>query len=263
MSEESKERTPRRGLLSGVRVVELAHPLTEYAGLNWAALGAEVWLVEPPQGAATRRRRPQLPHVSDSMRASAAFLARNGGKKSVVVDPRSAEDRQLLRALCERADVLFSADGTPYTELPQPPVSVRVTDRLGLGVSSIVGFAASGGMASSGWPHQPPCNAPSWLALDGAGMYAAVMAAVGLLATRRAGRQRVLRDSIRGSGRCVDHAVDALPAFLRDASRGAGHAQRSARPGGLSHLRGQGWLRAHSCRHAEAVAGLRAASWRA
>ena len=187
MSEESKERTPRAGLLSGVRVVELAHPLTEYAGLNWAALGAEVWLVEPPQGAASRRRRPQLPCVGDSMRASAAFLARNGGKKSVVVDPRSAEDRQLLHALCERADVLFSADGTPDTELPQPPVSVRVTDRLGLGVSSIVGFAASGGMASSGWPHQPPCNAPSWLALDGAGMYAAVMAAVGLLATRRAG----------------------------------------------------------------------------
>ena len=62
------------------------------------------------------------------------------------------------------------------------PVAVTVTDRLGLGTSSIVGFAASGGMASSGWPHQPPCNAPSWLALDGAAVYAAVMAAVGHLA---------------------------------------------------------------------------------
>ena len=32
------------GLLAGLRVVELAHPLTEYAGLVWAGLGAEVLL---------------------------------------------------------------------------------------------------------------------------------------------------------------------------------------------------------------------------
>ena len=174
-----------------MRVLEFAHPLTEYAGLIWAGLGAEVWLVEPPHGAATRRRQPQLPGAGESKRGSVAFLARNSGKKSVVVDPGAAEGRQLLQALCERADVIFSADGGPYAALlaalPTVPVSVRVTDRLGLGTSSIVGFAASGGMASSGWPHQPPCNAPAWLALDGAGVYAAVMAAVGLLATRRAG----------------------------------------------------------------------------
>ena len=37
-------------LLSGYRVVEIAHPLTEYAGLVLAGLGADVYLVEPPQG---------------------------------------------------------------------------------------------------------------------------------------------------------------------------------------------------------------------
>ena len=175
------------GLLDGVRVVEIAHPLTEYAGLIWAGLGAEVWLVEPPAGAVARWRRPRMANAGESTRASMPFLARNGGKKSVAVDPRSGTDRQLLDALIERADVVLAADGTPYSALLKAPVTVRVTDRLGLGVSSIVGFAASGGMASSGWPQQPPCNAPSWLALDGAGMYAAVMAAVGLFATRRAG----------------------------------------------------------------------------
>ena len=175
------------GLLGGARVVEIAHPLTEYAGLIWAGLGAEVWLVEPPAGAAARWRRPHMADAGESTRASMPFLARNGGKKSVAVDPRSATDRQLLHALIERADVVLAADGMPYSALPRAPVTVRVTDRLGLGVSSIVGFAASGGMASSGWPQQPPCNAPSWLALDGAGMYAAVMAAVGLFATQRGG----------------------------------------------------------------------------
>ena len=185
------------GLLEGLRVLEVGHPLTEYAGLIWAGLGAEVWLLEPPSGAATRQRRPRLPNAGDSPRGSAAFLARNMGKKSVVVDPTSAEDLQLLRHLRQHSDVVFDAEGSAFNaslarlaEHADAKVAVTITDRLGLGCSSIVGFAASGGMASSGWPHQPPCNAPSWLALDGAGVYAATMAAAGIFASRRRGRAR-------------------------------------------------------------------------
>lgn len=176
------------GLLAGLRVVELAHPLTEYAGLVWAGLGAEVLLVEPPDGALARRRRPRVPDSGESTRGSLAFLARNTNKKSVVIDPEDANDVALLRGLCARADVVFDADGSAFHALEaaaEAPVAVTVTDPLGLGISSIVGFAASGGLASSGWPDQPPCNAPSWLALDGTGVYAAVMAAAGLLRHRR------------------------------------------------------------------------------
>ena len=183
------------GLLEGLRVLEVGHPLTEYAGLIWAGLGAEVWLVESPSGAATRQRRPRLPNAGDSPRGSAAFLARNVGKKSVVVDPDSADGLQLLRQLCRHSDVVFDAEGSAFSATlaafadgADAQVAVTITDRLRLGCSSIVGFAASGGMASSGWPHQPPCNAPSWLALDGAGVYAATMAAAGVFATRRRGR---------------------------------------------------------------------------
>ena len=174
------------GLLKNLRVVELAHPLTEYAGSVWAGLGADVWLVEPPGGAATRRRRPTVPGGGDSARGSLAFLARNANKKSVVVDPRDPVGARLLRDLCRRADVVLDADGSPLhgADLGSDTPTVTVTDALGLGTSSIVGFAASGGLASSGWPHQPPCNAPSWLALDGAGVYAAVMAVVAVLCRR-------------------------------------------------------------------------------
>ena len=179
------------GLLAGLRVVELAHPLTEYAGLVWAGLGAEVLLVEPPDGALARRRRPRAPGAGESTRGSLAFLARNTNKKSVVIDPEDADDVAVLRGLCARADVVFDADGSPFHALhaaAEAPVAVTVTDPLRLGVSSIVGFAASGGLASSGWPHQPPCNAPSWLALDGTGVYAAIMGAAGLLRHRKKGR---------------------------------------------------------------------------
>ena len=175
------------GLFDGVRVVEIGHPLTEYAGALWARLGAEVYLVEPPEGVETRRRLPRVPRAGESSRGSMAFLARNAGKRSAVFDVDSARDREALLTLCDSADVLLDADGSAFHEIvaeSRAPVAATVTDAQGLGTSSIVGFAASGGMASSGWPHQPPCNAPSWLAHDGAGTYAAVMAAVGLLAVR-------------------------------------------------------------------------------
>jgi crotonobetainyl-CoA:carnitine CoA-transferase CaiB-like acyl-CoA transferase len=62
---------------------------------------------------------------------------------------------------------------------------VTISDSQGLGTAPIVGFAASGGLASSGWPHQPPCNAPGWFALDGASIYAASVALIGTVAQRR------------------------------------------------------------------------------
>lgn len=177
----------REGVLAGLRVVELAHPFTEYAGLLWAACGAEVFLVEPPAGVTTRRRRPRVPNAGESPRGGIPFLARNAGKQSVVIDPQDAGDMALLQRLCERADVVFDADGSPFQAVAAKaaaPAWITVTDRLGLGCSSIVSFAASGGLASSGWPQQPPCNAPSWLALDGAGTYAAVMGMVAVMAQR-------------------------------------------------------------------------------
>ncbi|MYE12438.1 MAG: CoA transferase [Gammaproteobacteria bacterium] len=147
--------------------------------------------MHPPVGALARAGSPRVPGSGESTRGSVAFLARNTNKKSVVIDPDDADDVAVLRGLCARADVVLDADGSPFRALDagtEAPVAVTVTDPVGLGISSIVGFAASGGLSSSGWPHQPPCNAPSWLPLDGAGVYAAIMAAAGLLRHRRSNR---------------------------------------------------------------------------
>ena len=178
------------GLLAGFTVVEVAHPLTEYAGLVLAGLGATVYLVEPPEGSATRRRQPSVPGVDParSTRASIAFLARNTGKKSITIDAGDAAGRDLLAAMCRRADIVLSVATSPlHAEVvaAAPAAQVTITDPEGLGVSSIVGFAASGGLSSSGWPHQPPCNAPSWLVHDGTGVYAAWLALVAAIARRR------------------------------------------------------------------------------
>ena len=173
----------RTTLLPGTTIVEVGHAHTEYAGLLLAGLGADVYLLEPPGGSPTRKRRPFLPG-GDPSRRSIPFLARNLGKRSFVVDPDDEGDRQRLRQLLQRADGVVAADSAPLTRLVEalaPGVPrVTVTDRLGLGTSSIVPFAASGGLISSGWPGRPPCNAPGWLAIDGAGIYAAVMLLVSI-----------------------------------------------------------------------------------
>jgi crotonobetainyl-CoA:carnitine CoA-transferase CaiB-like acyl-CoA transferase len=173
------------GILQGLRVIEVAHATTEHAGRVLAELGAEVFLVEPPDGSPTRSRRPYA-DTADRSRRSIPFLARNAGKKSAVFDPARREDRSAFAAFAAGADALIAPLGTPLVE-PRPAVSgpvVMVNDD-GLGASSIVPFAASGGMSSSGWPHQPPCNAPSWLAPDAAGVYCAGLVLLGVWMARQ------------------------------------------------------------------------------
>lgn len=174
------------GLLSDVRVVEVAGATTEYAGKCLAAIGAEVWLIEPPGGSPTRQRRP-FAEVGEPSRRSIPFLARNVDKRSVVIDSAAERDRERFLALARTAQVVLLPDGSPFETLIADldgPVQVIVRDPDGVGASSVTAFAASGGLSSSGWPEGVPCNAPSWLAHDAAGVYAAVFALVGLYIAR-------------------------------------------------------------------------------
>ncbi len=44
--------------LSGIRVIEVAGSTSQYCGKMFAELGADVILVEPPNGATTRNEEP-------------------------------------------------------------------------------------------------------------------------------------------------------------------------------------------------------------
>ena len=92
------------GILSGVRVLEMADETAEYAGLMLAGLGAEVVKLEPPEGAGTRRIGPFLADQPGPER-SLHFWAYNRGKKSVVATLESAEGAALLAG----ADVLLTS----------------------------------------------------------------------------------------------------------------------------------------------------------
>src|SRR4051795_11071630 len=73
-----------------------------YATMMLGDLGAEVIKVEPPKGDPFRRfGRPKT-------YASPQFVNCNRGKRSVVLDLKSAEDQAKMLALVDSADILLS-----------------------------------------------------------------------------------------------------------------------------------------------------------
>lgn len=94
--------------LAGLKVLELARVLAgPWAGQVFADLGAEVIKVESPAGDDTRRWGPPAIDNGDGTSDAAYFHACNRGKRSIVVDFRKQEGREIVRRLAGRADVLI------------------------------------------------------------------------------------------------------------------------------------------------------------
>ena len=93
--------------LHGLKVIELARILAgPWAGQTLADLGADVIKVEAPEGDDTRRWGP--PFIDREGELSAAYFhATNRGKRSVVVDFRTAEGQETVRRLVADADVVI------------------------------------------------------------------------------------------------------------------------------------------------------------
>jgi len=95
-------------VLAGVRVVELASELGAFAGKMLADLGAEVIVVEPPDGHATRWYEPFLddaPHPDRSL----WWWYYNTGKLSVTLDLDDVGDATRFRQLVGSAEVVLEA----------------------------------------------------------------------------------------------------------------------------------------------------------
>ena len=94
--------------LAGLKVLELARVLAgPWAGQIFADLGGEVIKVESPAGDDTRRWGPPAIDNGDGTSDAAYFHACNRGKRSIVVDFRKPEGREIVRRLASRADVVI------------------------------------------------------------------------------------------------------------------------------------------------------------
>ena len=89
-------------MLSGVTVLELGQVIAgTYGGAILAELGAEVIKVEPKHGDTARN-----PKIAPLRGESAIHLFMNRGKKSVVIDLKSADGMDVFYRLVETADVV-------------------------------------------------------------------------------------------------------------------------------------------------------------
>jgi crotonobetainyl-CoA:carnitine CoA-transferase CaiB-like acyl-CoA transferase len=99
---------PALGPLAGIRVADCSTVLAgPYCTMLLADLGADVVKVEPPEGDTTRGWGP--PWVGDEAagtRTAAYYLAVNRNKRSIRLDLKRDEGREVLRRLLRSSDVL-------------------------------------------------------------------------------------------------------------------------------------------------------------
>jgi crotonobetainyl-CoA:carnitine CoA-transferase CaiB-like acyl-CoA transferase len=120
----------RNGLLEAVRVLDAGGAESDAVSRLFADLGADVLKIEPPEGSAARHALPSVAGVS------LPFALHNANKRSAVLNPDSATDRDRLIALASTADIVvddgkLAAYGTSCAALAERfdhLVALSVTD---------------------------------------------------------------------------------------------------------------------------------------
>jgi len=136
------------GMLQGVRVVEVADELGEYAGLLLAGLGAEVIKIEPPGGSPTRAIGPFYGDTPDPER-SLFFWHHNRGKRSVVLDLDAPDGVAAALRLLADATVLLDSTGGGLGRQLGMDAAALLSRFPGLVVARITPFGDTGPWA--GW----------------------------------------------------------------------------------------------------------------
>ena len=98
-----------KSILEGIRVIELTSELGGFAGKLLADMGADVIVVEPPEGAPTRQFPPFVDDTPNPER-SLYWWHYNTSKRGVTLDLETESDRERLRKLIAGADVLVECE---------------------------------------------------------------------------------------------------------------------------------------------------------
>lgn len=178
--------------LDGLRVIDMTGEFGALCGRMLGDFGADVILVEPPEGSPGRSLPPFAPS-GDSL----WFAYRNSNKRGVVLDPSLGADRERLLGLIATADVVIESakPGTAPAGLSGADLAARFPHAVVCSITAFgqtgpystyeatddVVFAMSGWLTTSGIPQKPPVLAPGSLASDSAsviGVFAILTALV-------------------------------------------------------------------------------------
>lgn len=208
------------GPLDGIRVLDFTWALAgPYGVMILADLGAEVWKIETAKQ--TERRRGSGPYVHG---VSTYFFSVNRGKKSIMLDLKAPEAKEIVYKLAKEVDVLtenFSpgtmADlGFDYETMSaiNPRLVYASTSGFGQtgpyrnrGAVDAVVQGMGGVMSMTGHEGGPPARAGYSIGDMGAGMYTAIGVLSALVERDRSGK-----------GQHVDVAMlDAQVALMENA----------------------------------------------
>jgi crotonobetainyl-CoA:carnitine CoA-transferase CaiB-like acyl-CoA transferase len=93
-------------LLAGIRVLDLTNVLSgPFATLHLALLGAEVVKIENPVDGDLARKLGNVPELNDRLMGT-SFLAQNANKKSVTLNLKEPEAKEIFLQLARTADVV-------------------------------------------------------------------------------------------------------------------------------------------------------------
>ena len=184
------------GPLAGIRVLEAT---TSWAGPMCACmladLGADVIKVEDPAGEVGRRVPPFLPAASRPISFLQATVNRN--KRSLTLDLRTNEGRDIFLTLARRSDIVvqnfrpgtFDKWGIGYAACREVKPDIIYVSISGFGqygpIHDRVGYdplaqAMSGFMSLNGPKDDGPNKAPTFLCDDLAGLHGAIAALAAL-----------------------------------------------------------------------------------
>jgi len=115
-------------LLEGIRVLDLTNVLSgPFCTVHLSLCGAEVIKIEPPGEGELARKLGNVPKLNKQLMGT-SFLAQNANKKSVTLNLKAQEGKEIFRKLARTADVVV--------ENFRP----GVMDRLGLGYKELSGI---------------------------------------------------------------------------------------------------------------------------
>jgi CoA:oxalate CoA-transferase len=112
-------------LMEGIRVLDLTNVLSgPFASLHLAWLGAEVIKIENPKGGDLARKLGCVPEYNQKLMGT-SFIAQNANKKSLTLNLKKDEAKEIFKELVKTADVVI--------ENFRP----GVMDRLGIGYKEL------------------------------------------------------------------------------------------------------------------------------
>ncbi len=225
--------------MNDVRILDFTRVLAgPWASQMLADQGADVIKVEPPEGDETRGFAPAVGSVSTY------FLCANRNKRSITLDLRTEEGREIARALAARADVVLEnfrpgvmerlglGDDVLRRDHPRL-ISVAIhafgaegpaawTARPGY---DLVLQAMGGGMSITGTPDGPPVRSGAPQADLLAGLQAVQAVLLALLHREKTGEgQKIVVNMMQGQwASLVYHATRFLVTGEVESRRGSAH----------------------------------------